>query len=256
MADMDPILELAERHKLFVIEDACQAHGASYFSRRENRWKKAGSSGDAAAFSFYPGKNLGACGEAGAVTTNNATLAGKVRMLRDHGQIKKYCHEMDGYNGRLDAIQAGILQVKLKHLPEWNERRAMIARRYDELFRSRMHGIVLPHQSPQSKAVYHLYVIRVKNRDHVQSYLTQQNISTQIHYPTPLHLQRAYANLGHKKGDFPVTEKAAEEILSLPMYPQLEPSHQKRIVEEVINALADEAVPGRNPDLRRAAMSQ
>jgi len=256
MADMDPILEIAERHKLLVIEDACQAHGASYFSRRENRWKKAGSSGDAAAFSFYPGKNLGACGEAGAVTTNNATLARTVRMLRDHGQIKKYCHEMDGYNGRLDAIQAGILQVKLRHLSEWNEKRAVIARRYDELFRSRMHGIVLPHQSPQCKAVYHLYVIRVKNRDQVQSYLTQQNISTQIHYPTPLHLQRAYANLGHKKGDFPVTEKAAEEILSLPMYPQLEQSHQKRIVEEVINALADEAVPGRNPDLRRAAMSQ
>jgi dTDP-4-amino-4,6-dideoxygalactose transaminase len=256
MADMDAILEVAERHKLLVIEDACQAHGASYFSRRENRWKKAGSTGDAAAFSFYPGKNLGACGEAGAVTTNDPMLARRVRMLRDHGQLKKYSHEMEGYNGRLDAIQAGILQVKLKHLSQWNQRRATIARRYDELFRSRVHGIVLPYESPQSKSVYHLYVIRVKNRDRVQSYLAQANITAQVHYPTPLHLQRAYATLGHKKGDFPVTEKAAEEILSLPMYPQLQHSQQKRIVQEVINALADEAVPSRNPNLGQAATSQ
>jgi len=256
MADMDPILELAERYKLLVIEDACQAHGASYFSQRENRWKKAGSTGHAAAFSFYPGKNLGACGEAGAVTTNDPMIARKVRMLRDHGQPKKYSHEIEGYNGRLDAIQAGILQVKLKHLSQWNQRRATIARRYDELFRSRLHGIVLPHESPQSKAVYHLYVIRVKNRDQVQSYLAQANIATQVHYPTPLHLQRAYASLGHKKGDFPVTEKAAEEILSLPMYPQLEHFQQKRIAQEVIHALSDEAVPSRNPNLGQAATSQ
>ena len=256
MADMDPILELAERHKLFVIEDACQAHGASYFSRRANRWNKAGSMGAAAAFSFYPGKNLGACGEAGAITTNDPMLARKVRMLRDHGQAKKYSHEMEGYNGRLDAIQAGILRVKLKHLSQWNQRRGAIARRYDELFRLRTHGIVLPHEPPQCKAVYHLYVIRVKNRDQVQAYLAQANITTQVHYPTPLHLQRAYATLGHKQGDFPVTEKAAEEILSLPMYPQLEHSQQKRIVQEVINALAGEAVISQNPNLGRAATSQ
>jgi len=256
MADMDPILELAERHKLFVIEDACQAHGACFFSRRENPSNKAGSMGVAAAFSFYPGKNLDACGEAGAVTTNDPMLARKVRMLRDHGQAKKYSHEMEGYNGRLDAIQAGILQVKLKHLSQWNQRRGAIARRYDELFRLRTHGIVLPHESPQYKAVYHLYVIRVKNRDQVQAYLAQANITTQVHYPTPLHLQRAYATLGHKQGDFPVTEKAAGEILSLPMYPQLEHSQQKRIVQEVINALAGEAVPSRNPNLGRAATSQ
>jgi dTDP-4-amino-4,6-dideoxygalactose transaminase len=234
---MDPILELAERHNLFVIEDACQAHGAAYYSRKEGRWKKAGSMGVAAAFSFYPGKNLGACGEAGAVTTSDSTLAGKIRMLRDHGQLQKYRHEIEGYNGRLDSIQAGILLAKLKHLPEWNQRRRTIARRYDELFRSHLDGIILPYESPRTKAVYHLYVVRVKNRDQLQTQLAEANIATQIHYPTPLHLQRAYATMGHKEGDFPVTEKAATEILSLPMYPQLEPQQQKVIVRELSNLL-------------------
>jgi dTDP-4-amino-4,6-dideoxygalactose transaminase len=247
MADMDPILELAERYKLFVIEDACQAHGATYFSRRENRWRKAGSMGAAGAFSFYPGKNLGACGEAGAVTTNDSKLAGKVRMLRDHGQLQKYHHEIEGYNGRLDAIQAGILRAKLKHLPRWNQRRRRIARQYDELFRSHLDGIVLPYESPRSQAVYHLYVIRVKNRDQLQMHLAQANITTQVHYPTPLHLQKAYRSLGHKKGDFPATEGAVAEILSLPMYPQLEHHQQKRIVQAVIKSLAGNAVGSQNP---------
>ncbi len=249
MTDMDPILELAERYKLFVIEDACQAHGAAYFSRRENRWRKAGSMGVAGAFSFYPGKNLGACGEAGAVTTNDSTLAGKVRMLRDHGQVEKYRHEIEGYNGRLDAIQAGILQAKLKHLPRWNQRRRTIARRYDELFRSHADGIILPYESPRTKAVYHLYVIRVKNRDRLQVNLAQANIMTQAHYPTPLHLQKAYASLGHKEGDFPAAEEAATEILSLPMYPQLELCQQKSVVQEVVKSLAGEPVGLRNPNL-------
>jgi dTDP-4-amino-4,6-dideoxygalactose transaminase len=247
MADMDPILELAERYKLLLIEDACQAHGATYFSRRENRWRKAGSLGAAGAFSFYPGKNLGACGEAGAVTTNNSALAGKVRMLRDHGQVQKYHHEIEGYNGRLDAIQAGILQVKLKHLPRWNQRRQTIARQYDELFRSHLDGITLPYESPRTSAVYHLYVIRVQNRDQLQTHLTQASISTQVHYPTPLHLQAAYRTLGYKEGDFPVTEKAAAQILSLPMYPQLAHHQQKRIVQEIIKALARETAGSRNP---------
>ena len=253
MADMDPILELAERYKLFVIEDACQAHGAAYYSRKEGRWKKAGSMGVAAAFSFYPGKNLGACGEAGAVTTNDPKLAGKVRMLRDHGQAQKYRHEIEGYNGRLDSIQAGILQAKLKHLPEWNERRRTIARRYDELFRSHTIGIILPYESPRTKAVYHLYVIRVKNRDQLQAHLAQGNIATQIHYPTPLHLQRAYVTMGHKEGDFPVTEKAATEILSLPMYPQLEPQQQKVIVQELVNLLLGVTADVGNPNLEPVA---
>jgi dTDP-4-amino-4,6-dideoxygalactose transaminase len=245
MADMDPILEIAERHKLFVIEDACQAHGASYFSRKKNRWMKAGSMGAAGAFSFYPGKNLGACGEAGAVTTNDSTLAGKVRMLRDHGQLQKYRHEIEGYNGRLDAIQAGILQAKLKYLPRWNESRRTVARRYDEFFRSHIDRVIPPYESPRNKAVYHLYVIRVKNRDQLQMHLAQANIMTQAHYPMPIHLQRAYAFLTYKEGDFPVTERAAAEILSLPMYPQLEPSQQKQVVQEVIKFTAREVVGSR-----------
>jgi dTDP-4-amino-4,6-dideoxygalactose transaminase len=256
MADMDPILELAERYNLFVVEDACQAHGAAYHSRRENRWKKAGSMGAAAAFSFYPGKNLGACGEAGAVTTNDSTLAGKVRMLRDHGQAQKYSHEIEGYNGRLDAIQAGILQAKLKHLPRWNQKRRTIAQQYDELFRSQAGRIILPYEPPQTTAVYHLYVIRVKNRDQLQARLAQANIATQVHYPRPLHLQKAYATLGYKEGDFPVSEKAAAEILSLPMYPQLEQCQQERIVQEVIISLAEDTVGRGNPNLLHAAASE
>src|SRR3989454_51361 len=256
MTDMDPILELAERHKLFVIEDACQAHGATYFSRRENRWRKAGSMGVAGAFSFYPGKNLGACGEAGAVTTSDSALAGKIGMLRDHGQLQKYSHEIEGYNGRLDAIQAGILQAKLKHLPRWNQKRSTNAHRYNELFRSQTDRIILPYEPSRTKAVYHLYVIRVRNRDQLQAHLAQANITTQVHYPTPLHLQKAYATLGYKEGDFPMTEKTAAEILSLPMYPQLEHWQQKRIVQEVINFLAVETVGSRNPNLEPAAASE
>ncbi len=253
MADMDPILKLAERHNLLVIEDACQAHGAAYYSRKEGRWKKAGSMGVAAAFSFYPGKNLGACGEAGAVTTNNPELAGKVRKLRDHGQVQKYSHEIEGYNGRLDAIQAGILRAKLKHLAEWNQKRRRRARRYGELLESQYDRVILPYESPLSKAVYHLYVIRVKNRGRLQAHLAKTNITTQIHYPIPLHLQTAYATLGHKKGDFPVTEKAAEEILSLPMYPQLKPQQQKVIAQELINSLVGVTAGIGNPNLEPAA---
>jgi dTDP-4-amino-4,6-dideoxygalactose transaminase len=253
MADMDVILEIAERHNLFVVEDACQAHGASYYSRRENGWKKAGSMGGAAAFSFYPGKNLGACGEAGAVTTNDPKLAAKVRMLRDHGQSQKYSHDIEGYNGRLDAIQAGILLAKLKHLAEWNQKRRMRARRYGELLHSWSDRISLPYESPLNKAVYHLYVIRVKNRDQVQARLTKANIATQIHYPAPLHLQRAYARLGYKEGDFPVAEEAAREILSLPMYPQLDLRQQKLIAQKLMDSLAGEISSSANPNLEPAA---
>jgi dTDP-4-amino-4,6-dideoxygalactose transaminase len=256
MADMDAILEIAERHNLLVIEDACQAHGAAYYSRRENRWKKAGSMGSAAAFSFYPGKNLGACGEAGAVTTNDPKLAGKVRMLRDHGQAQKYSHEIEGYNGRLDAIQAGILRTKLKHLAEWNQKRRRRARRYGELLESQYDRIILPYESPLNKAVYHLYVIRVKNRDQVQAHLAQAKIATQIHYPTPLHLQAAYATLGYKTEDFPVTEKVAAEILSLPMYPQLEPQQQKVIVQELISSVVGVTASIGNPNLEPAAVPE
>lgn len=198
--------------------------------------------GVAAAFSFYPGKNLGACGEGGAVTTKDPTLAGKIRMLRDHGQKQKYHHEVEGYNGRLDALQAGILQAKLKYLSRWNDERRANARLYDELFRSETRGVILPHESPRTRSVYHLYVIRVKNRNQVQGQLAKANIATQVHYPIPLHLQRAYRSLGYKEGDFPVAEKVAMEILSLPMYPELKPSEQKRVVQEVIHLVAAEAI--------------
>ena len=232
-AEMDPILELAKRYQLIVIEDACQAHGAEYFSRRENRWKKAGSIGQMAAFSFYPAKNLGACGEAGAVTTNDEGLARMVCMLRDHGQAHKYHHEIEGYNARLDAIQAGILRTKLKHLLAWNRARRAAAERYRELFSSLDSTIRLPHEPVWARAVYHLYVIRVQNRDQLRKHLAEASIGTGIHYPVPLHLQRAYQGLGYKPGDFPVAEKTASEILSLPMYPGLTTDQQAHIVDQV-----------------------
>jgi dTDP-4-amino-4,6-dideoxygalactose transaminase len=230
-ADMDPILDLAERYRLVVIEDACQAHGAEYFSKLDNCWKKAGSMGRAAAFSFYPGKNLGACGEAGAVTTNDAALAQHVRMLRDHGQARKYYHELEGYNGRLDAIQAGILTVKLKHLPEWTALRREAAARYRQLFIQAGAAELAPFEPERSKAVYHLYVVRVQDREGLMRHLAEAGIGTGIHYPVPLHLQKAYEHLGYRPGDFPITEQAAHEIVSLPMFPQLISGQQNRVVQ-------------------------
>lgn len=243
MADMDPILDLAERYDLIVIEDACQAHGAEYFSKRHDCWKKAGSMGDAAAFSFYPGKNLGACGEGGAATTNDSEIARRMRMLRDHGQTKKYYHDVEGYNGRLDAIQAGILQAKLRNLATWNEQRRESAKRYAELL-SVSSGIGLPYEPSWTKPVYHLYVVRVTDRTQFQKDLAAANIGTGIHYPVPLHLQKAYASLGYPEGSFPITERVAEEIVSLPMFPQLTPVQQTRIsdaVAESLNAIPETA---------------
>jgi len=241
MADMGPILEFAQRYNLIVVEDACQAHGAKYFSKKENCWKRAGSMSRAAAFSFYPGKNLGACGEAGAVTTNDKELAQKVRMLRDHGQPQKYYHEFEGYNGRLDAIQAGILRLKLEHLEEWNKQRRDIADRYQELFRLAAGSITVPHEPAWARAVYHLYVIRTENRDQLKHHLFEAGIATGIHYPMPLHLQKACRNLGYKEGDFPVTEKLALEILSLPVYPQLQLDQQRHIAKAVMEFVAVQA---------------
>ena len=234
MANMDPILELAGRYNLIVIEDACQAHGGAYHSKLQGRWENAGSVGKAAAFSFYPGKNLGACGEAGAVTTNDEEVAQKIRILRDHGQVKKYFHDMEGYNGRLDAIQAGILDIKLKHLSEWNENRRRIAYRYNE-FLEKADDFIKPFEPEWVRSVYHLYVIRAKEREQLQKHLSENHIATGLHYPLPLHLQNAYADLGYKKGDFPITEKVTSEILSLPMYPGLTESQQKRVAECVKN---------------------
>jgi len=233
MADMDPILEIAGRYQLTVIEDACQAHGAEYFSKKENRWRKAGSMGHAAAFSFYPGKNLGACGEAGAVTTNNEILAKVVRMLRDHGQVRKYYHEIEGYNGRLDAIQAGLLHAKLRHLAEWNQKRREAAGRYHELLGKLTASLVLPFEPSWSRAVYHLYVVSTAERDELQKHLTESGIGTGIHYPIPVHLQKPYRSQGFSEGDYPESENAAAQVLSLPMYPGLSAAQQERVVEEI-----------------------
>jgi dTDP-4-amino-4,6-dideoxygalactose transaminase/acetyltransferase-like isoleucine patch superfamily enzyme len=233
MADMDPILRLAGQYGLMVVEDACQAHGAEYFSRDQNRWVKAGSMGKAAAFSFYPGKNLGACGEGGAITTNDAAVASTSKMLRDHGQVKKYYHDVEGYNGRLDSIQAGLLSVKLPHLAKWNSERRDRAVDYNRLL-SGHEGLTLPHEPSWSRAVYHLYVIRTGDREGMMSALKGAGVGTGIHYPIPLHLQKAYASLNYAAGDFPVAERLAAEILSLPMFPQLTDGQQSRVVEAVL----------------------
>lgn len=232
-ADMDPILALAERYKLMVVEDACQAHGAEYFSKKQNRWLKAGSMGCAAAFSFYPGKNLGACGEGGAITTNDESLARKAAMFRDHGQSKKYYHDVEGYNGRLDSLQAGILRIKLRHLSRWNEQRRASARVYDELLRTLGGSVVRPVEAGNAKSVYHLYVVRTPCRAELQKHLSEAGIGTGIHYPVPIHLQAAYASRGWKRGDFPETEAAADEILSLPMFAGLNVGQQKQVIEAI-----------------------
>lgn len=214
MADMGPIMEIARKRKLLVVEDASQAHGAEYKGR------KAGSIGDAGCFSFYPGKNLGAYGEAGAVVTNDAALDGKIRMLRDHGQAKKYHHAMVGWNARMDGIQGAVLSVKLRHLPAWNEGRRRNAGIYDELLGA-MAGVVAPKEAACGKHVYHIYAIRVPQRDRVIASLAEKEIYCGIHYPIPLHLLDAYKSLNLGVGSFPVAEKSASEFVSLPMFPEL-----------------------------------
>jgi len=246
MADMDTIVELAQRFNLIVIEDACQAHGAKYFSRRHNRWLKAGSVGKASAFSFYPGKNLGACGEAGAATTNDEEIAARVKMLRDHGQARKYYHDFEGYNGRLDAIQAGLLQVKLNHLAKWNEQRRERAAGYGGLLTQAGCGINPPYEPEWSRAIYHLYVIRTEDREGLINHLNNVGIGAGIHYPIPLHLQKAYESLHYRKGDFPVTETIAAQIISLPMFPQLTAEQQVRVVNGIVGFLGNR-VPAEHP---------
>ncbi len=233
-ADMDPILELADQYGLIIVEDACQAHGAEYFSAQHGQWMKAGSMGRAAAFSFYPGKNLGACGEAGAVTTNDKTLADKVKMLRDHGQAKKYYHDVEGYNGRLDAIQAGLLHVKLSHLAKWNAQRRERAAEYKRLLGAADCGVQAPYEPSWSKAVYHLYVVRTDEREGLMEHLKNAGVGTGIHYPIPLHLQKAYSSMNYRLGDFPVSERVAAEIVSLPMFPLLTAEQQGRVVDEIV----------------------
>jgi dTDP-4-amino-4,6-dideoxygalactose transaminase len=225
-ADMDPILQIARQYNLAVVEDACQAHGALYKGR------KAGSLGTVGCFSFYPGKNLGAYGEGGAVVTQDEQIANKIRMLRDHGQAKKYFHDVEGYNGRLDAIQAGVLRIKLKRLSEWNQARRDHAALYDQLL-SGVDGVTLPFQADFAQSVYHLYVILADNRDALQKFLGDNGVATGLHYPLPLHLQKAYEHLGYKKGDFPVTERVADTLLSLPMYPELTSQQIEYVAESI-----------------------
>jgi len=213
-ADMDPILHIARRRNLLVVEDACQAHGALYKSRT------AGCMGDVGCFSFYPGKNLGAFGDAGAAVTADERLARRMRMLRDHGQSRKYFHDIEGYNGRLDAVQAAVLRLKLKRLAGWNQARRDNAACYARLLAG-VPGVRAVGEADHSRSVYHLYVILVEDRDGLQKHLAQKDIGTGLHYPLPLHLQQAYAHRGFKKGDFPVTERTAETLLSLPMFAEL-----------------------------------
>jgi dTDP-4-amino-4,6-dideoxygalactose transaminase len=223
--DMDPLLELASRYDLFVIEDACQAHGAEYKGR------KAGSIGDAGAFSFYFSKNLGAYGEGGFVTTNNSELATKIRMLRDHGSGAKYHHDLIGFNSRLDEIQAVVLRAKLTHLAKWNEQRREHASLYSELLKEL--SVTIPTALSENTPVYHLYVISAPNRDELQAWLKEQGIFTGIHYPIPLHMQKAMEFLGYQQGDFPVTEQAASQILSLPMFAELSDQEIKFVAESI-----------------------
>lgn len=233
LADMDAILSIAARFDLLVIEDACQAHGAEYRSA-DGSWGRAGTFGTAAAFSFYPGKNLGACGEAGAVTTNDERVAKTIKMLREHGQAQKYYHDLEGYNGRLDAIQAAFLRVKLRRLDEWNAERRAAAARYTEQLSS-VPDVTVPFEAAQSKAVYHLYVIRLGNRDALAEHLKSQGVSSGLHYPLPVHLQKCYREWGYAAGSFPATERAAAEILSLPMFPGLAGEQQQRVIRAIEN---------------------
>lgn len=212
-ADMDPILEIARHHHLIVIEDACQAHGARYKGRR------VGGLADAAAFSFYPAKNLGAYGDAGMVVTNDPQIAEKIRMLRFEGQSQKYYHDIKGYNHLLDTIHAAVLAVKLQYIEQWNQRRREHAALYDQLLAGSR--VITPKVAAYAEHVYHLYIVCVPERDKLQAYLKEKGVFTGIHYPIPIHLQKAYPELGYHCGDFPVTEKLAGEILSLPMYAEL-----------------------------------
>ncbi len=213
-ADMDGLQKIAKAHNLHLVEDCAQSHLAEY------KGKKTGGLGIAASFSFYPGKNLGAYGEGGAVTTNDDRLATTFRMMRDHGTLQKYDHEIFGHNYRMEGIQGAVLGVKLKYLHEWTEQRRRVARRYGELLRG-VGDIVLPKEMPYAKHVYHLYVIQTSKRAELQKYLADKGIGTGLHYPIPLHLQKCFASMGHREGDFPVSERLSKQCLSLPMFAEL-----------------------------------
>lgn len=230
-ADMEPIFEIAERHELVVIEDACQAHGATY------KGKRVGSLGHAAAFSFYPAKNLGAYGDGGMVITNDKRVAESIRLLRDYGQREKYHHVLQGYNHRLDTLQAAILRVKLKHLDAWNSARRRHAKLYTRLLGDS--GVVTPREADYAESVWHLYVIQVPDQRALKAWLADRGIATGIHYPIPVHLQGAYEKLGYKSGDFPIAERYARQVLSLPMFPELTPGSIEYVVEVIRNFVSE-----------------
>lgn len=224
--NMDPILDIAARHKVTVIEDCAQAHGTKYKGR------KCGAFGTAAAFSFYPSKNLGAYGDGGAISTNDAALDAEIRMLRNYGEATRYYHSRHGINSRLDEIQAAILRVKLRHLDVWNEARRARAREYARLLRAA--PVMLPVEAPWAHHIYHLFPIRTPSRDALHNYLEKHEIGTFMHYPVPIHLQRAYGDLGFGRGAFPVAERACDEVLSLPMYPELPFEHIERVANAIL----------------------
>jgi len=230
-ADMDPILALAKKYKLVVIEDAAQAQGTLY------KGHKAGSLGHAGSFSFYPGKNLGAWGEAGAVTTNDPALREALQMFREHGQKKKYYHDVVGWNGRMDGLQGAVLSVKLKYLDQANNGRRRAAARYNQLLNGTP-GVILPSEADYGRHIYHVYAVRVSQRDAVLKQLAERGIAAGIHYPVPVHLQNAYANLGYKRGDFPISEACGETFLSLPMYPELTDQQIDIVVAGLKSSLA------------------
>lgn len=228
-ADMDPIMKIAKKHKLFVLEDAAQAHGALYKGR------SVGTIGDAATFSFYPGKNLGAYGDAGAVVTNSESIAQTIRLLRNHGRREKYTHDILGYGSRMDTLQAVILLVKLKHLRKWNKRRREAASLYNDLLKNV--PVIIPFEPKSIESVYHLYAIRVEGRDGVYEGLRKAGIEVGIHYPVPLHLQPLFQPLGYKEGDFPQAEVLSKETLSLPIFPEITKSDIKKVVSSLKNVL-------------------
>ena len=223
--DLDPLLAICKKHNLPLVEDACQAHGAKY------KGKVVGTFGVMSGFSFYPGKNLGACGEGGALVTNNAAFAARAKSLREHGSTQRYYHDEVGYNYRMEGIQGAVLGVKLKHLDNWTGGRRRVAHRYHELLAST--PLQLPHEAPYAESAWHLYVVRHPRRDDLKKYLEANQVGCALHYPLPLHLQKCYAHLGYKPGSFPVAEKAARECLSLPIFPEMTDAQIERVASVI-----------------------
>jgi dTDP-4-amino-4,6-dideoxygalactose transaminase len=235
-ADMDPLLKIAKERKLFIVEDAAQALGAEYRPKVGSEGRRAGKVGDLGCFSFYPTKNLGAFGDAGMVVTDNRGLAEKVKLLRVHGSQPKYFHKAIGINSRLDTIQAAILLVKFKYLEKWTAERQRKAERYQELFENlpnSVNGFKLPTVQFQNRHIFHQYVIRVPERDRLRQFLAEEGIGTDIYYPVPLHLQECYSCLKYRRGDLPISEKASEEVLALPIFPELTEDQQKVVVDRI-----------------------